>query len=238
MFDFFTFAYIITSMIGHKYGVVIKEIRLRKGLSQSELAAKLGMSRPSYIAIEQGKKDITLGEFEKLSAALGISLDELEKGKSPDYEKYKQMILAFLRLNKNIPKTKLAKLLYFADFGWYYSHLESMSGMQYRKIQYGPVSDAFFRLIDEMSDAGDISIEQTENGAMLVSETRSGAKTDLSQISTEESRLIKKINDKWKGKRTADVVSFVHKQMPYMFAEENEIVSYDIFTQENPGEIF
>lgn len=220
------------------YASLIKAIRIRKGISQAEIAKKLGISRTSYIAVEQGKKELTVGEFESLRNVLGVSREEFEGGEIPNYEKYKQMILAFLRLNKSVPKTKLAKLLYFADFGWFYNRLESMSGMPYRKIQYGPVADTYFRLIDEMFDAGEISIEQTGNGAMLVSETRSGAKAGLSEISKEESKLIKDINEKWKGKRTADIVTFTHKQMPYMFAEDNDIVSYDIFTQENPDEIY
>jgi len=221
-----------------KYAPFIKALRVKRGISQSDLAKKLALSRSSYIAVEQGKKELTFSEFEKLSEILGVSLADMERGEFPNYDKYKQMILAFLRLNKSVPKTKLAKLLYFADFGWYYSHLESMSGMQYRKIQYGPVADTYFRLIDEMFDNGEISIEQTENGAMLVAQTRSGAKEKLAGLSQEESKLIEKINKKWKTKRTSDVVAFTHKQMPYMFAEDNDIVSYDIFTQENPEDIY
>jgi len=221
-----------------KYAPFIKALRVKRGISQSDLAKKLALSRSSYIAVEQGKKELTFSEFEKLSEILGVSLADMERGEFPNYDKYKQMILAFLRLNKSVPKTKLAKLLYFADFGWYYSHLESMSGMQYRKIQYGPVADTYFRLIDEMFDNGEISIEQTENGAMLVAQTRSGAKEKLAGLSQEESKLIEKINKKWKTKRTSDVVAFTHKQMPYMFAEDNDIVSYDIFTQENQEDIY
>ena len=162
------------------YASLIKTIRTKKGIPQAEIAKKLGISRTSYIAVEQGKKELTVSEFESLLNVLGVSREEFEGGEIPNYEKYKQMILAFLRLNKSVPKTKLAKLLYFADFSWFYNRLESMSGMPYRKIQYGPVADTYFRLIDEMFDAGEISIEQTENGAMLVSETRSGAKAELS----------------------------------------------------------
>lgn len=220
------------------YASLIKSIRIKKGASQAEIAKRLGISRTSYIAVEQGKKELTVGEFDSLLAILGVSRGEFEGGEVPNYEKYKQMILAFLRLNKSVPKTKLAKLLYFADFVWFYNRLESMSGMPYRKIQYGPVADTYFRLIDEMFDAGEISIEQTENGAMLVSETRSGAKAELSEISKEESKLIKDINEKWKGKRTADIVTFTHKQMPYMCAEDNDIVSYEVFGQENPDDIY
>ena len=143
-----------TCFMSTQYAPFIKSLRTKRGLSQLALAQKIGISRPLYIAVEQGKRELTLGEFDKLSGALGVSLEELEGGEVPDYEKYKQMIFMFLRLNKEITKTKLAKLLYFADFGWFYSYLKSMSGMQYRRITYGPVAATYFRLIDQMSEAG------------------------------------------------------------------------------------
>ncbi|MDO8659164.1 MAG: DUF4065 domain-containing protein [Candidatus Parcubacteria bacterium] len=224
--------------MSNKYAQFVKVTRKERGLSQSFMAHKLAISRPSYVSIEQGKRELTMGEFEKLSGILGVSFEELEGGESPNYDKYKQMILAFLRLNKKIPKTKLAKLLYFADFGWFYSHLQSMSGMQYRKIKYGPVADSYFRIIDDMFDSGEIEIEQTKDGAMLISETRNGAKIHLSKVDREEEKLIKNIEKKWQNKKTNEIVDFTHKQFPYLYAQENEIVSYGLFTQENPDEIY
>lgn len=221
-----------------KYGSLIRAARMKQGISQAEVAKKLGLSRPSYIAIEQGKRELTIEEFEKLSGLIGISMADIKRGEVADYEKYKQMILAFLRLYKQVPKTKLAKLLYFADFGWYYTHLKSMSGMQYRKIQYGPVADAYFRLIDEMIDAGEIDMEITAEGAMLLSQTRTGKNAKLDLLSKKEENLMQRIDAKWHDKKTAEIVSFTHRQLPYLVARDNEYVSYLVFTQENPGEIF
>ena len=113
-----------------------------------------------------------------------------------------------------------------------------MSGMQYRKIQYGPVPDSYFRIIEEMFDGGEIDIMPTNDGAMLVSQTRGGAKVDLTKINRAEEKLIGNIEKKWRNKRTADIVDFTHKQFPYLFAHDNDIVSYDIFTQENPNEVY
>lgn len=224
--------------MGNKYAQFIKTLRTKRGFSQSELAIKLGMSRPSYIAIEHGKRELTMGEFEKLSSLFGVSFEEVERGASPNYEKYKQMVLAFLRLDKKIPKTKLAKLAYLADAGWFYYHLESMSGMHYRKIQYGPVADPYFRIIDELYENGQIEIEQTKDGAMLISQTRAGAKNALSEIKNEESKLIKDIVSKWKGKKTKEIVEFTHNQLPYLCAGENEIISLGLITQEDPHEYY
>lgn len=220
----------------HKF---IKELRAKKGLSQADVAKKIEISRSSYISFERGGPvELSLSQATKLADLFGISLEEMKTGQAPNYEKYKQMILAFLRKEKIIPKTKLAKLLYFADFGWFYHHLQSMSGMQYRKMQYGPVSDSYFSIIDDMADKGEISIEQTKDGAMLISQTRSGAKIDLSDLNKKEEELINNIEKKWKGKKTNEIVDFTHKQFPYLFANDNDIVSYDIFTQENPKNIY
>ena len=183
------------------YASFVKKLRQDSGFSQQDIALKLGISRPSYIAVEQGKRELTLSEAEKLGALFGISLRELESGIPTNYKKYKQMILAYLRsgadVRSGVPKTKLAKLLYLADFGWFYEHLESMSGMQYREIQYGPVPDAYFRAIDELFEEGKIEITKTPEGAMLISQTRSGEKIPLSELKEGEKKLIKEISEKW-----------------------------------------
>jgi transcriptional regulator with XRE-family HTH domain len=220
----------------------LKQLRQSRGLSQSDLAAKLGLSRPSFSAIEQGKRELTLSEAELLSHALGVSVKELEGGATANYEKYKQMILAFLRCagekDSCIPKTKLAKLVYLADFAWFYTHLESMSGMPYRRIQYGPVPDAYFRAVDELYEQGSLDIRKTDGGAFLISQTRSGQRAALSQISSEEERLIAEIAFKWKGKNTQEIVAFTHNQLPYAVCAEDEIIPYELITQENPDDVY
>jgi len=229
--------------MSNKYVQFIKVLRVKRGFSQFKLAIKLGISRSSYIAIEQGKRELTFSEAEKLSEIFGVSLKEMESGIFANYEKYKQMILAYIRnagskKDGRITKTKLAKLVYLADFAWFYNHLESMSGMQYRKIQYGPVPDSYFRAIDELFEDGQIEITPTEDGAMLISQTRNGAKIVLSEINKNEKKLIKNISDKWKSKNTKEIVAFTHNQLPYAICSDNEIIPYELITQENPGDVY
>jgi len=228
--------------MANAYFDFIKQSRIARGLSQAEMAQKLGVSRPTYIAIEQGERDLSLEEAQKLADIFGIPLDNLKQGMAQNYEKYKQMILAFLRLAKDadgrIPKTKLAKLLYLADFSWFYGKLESMSGMQYRKIQYGPVPDMYFRALDELEENGLIKINRTADGPILISENETVQKSDLGQIGAEELGLIKKIAAKWKNKRTNEIVAFTHNQLPYKICEDNEIIPYGLITQEDPDYVY
>jgi DNA-binding XRE family transcriptional regulator/uncharacterized phage-associated protein len=227
--------------MANTYFNFVKQSRLLREISQVEMAQKLGISRASYIAIEQGKRELSLEEAQKLADIFGIPLDNLKQGMAQNYEKYKQMILAYLRnaagSDGKITKTKLAKLLYLADFAWFYEKLESMSGMQYRRNHYGPVPDMYFRALDELEESGQIAIDRTADGPMLVSESRT-TKNDLDQINENELGLIKKISEKWKDKKTTEIVNFTHNQLPYKICEDNEIIPYGLITQEDPDYVY
>ena len=73
---------------------------------------------------------------------------------------------------------------------------------------------------------------------MLISQTRNGAKIALSEISKDEEKLIKSISDKWKDKNTQEIVTFTHNQLPYAVCLDNEIIPYELITQENPGDVY
>ena len=135
----------------------IKERRLASGISQEVVASELGISRPSYIAIEQGSKELTLSQLEKLANVLRTSISNLQyevynlDGDEKKSKKYLQIILNCLRSGTDkdgkITKTKLAKLAYLADFAWFYTNLEPMSGLAYRRIQHGPIPHEYFPYI-------------------------------------------------------------------------------------------
>lgn len=60
-----------------KIGRMVKEARLEKGLSQNELAFKIGMKQPDISKIEEGKKNITLETLTRLCKVLEIKKLEL-----------------------------------------------------------------------------------------------------------------------------------------------------------------
>lgn len=223
------------------YYKFIKELRTKKGLPQVEVAEKIGISRSSYIAFEQGKTELSLSEAVKLSDLFGISLYDVENGLQPNYNKYKEMVLAYLRKacspDGKILKTKLAKMLYLADFAWFYYHLISMSGMQYRRIKYGPVPDMYFRAIDELEDEGKITIDR-KGEMLLISENRGSKNQALSNLSKSELDLINKISKRWKGRKTSEIADFTHNQLPFKICSSDEIIPYELITQEDPEHVY
>lgn len=81
-------------------GGLIRSLREENEFSQEQMAEILDMSRPTYTAIEKGKKDLTLSQAEKLARAFGMSLDQLLSG-----SKTKEVKVVFEK-KKSKAKTK------------------------------------------------------------------------------------------------------------------------------------
>jgi len=226
----------------------IEQARLARGYTQEQVAHAIGVSRPTYVNIESGKKELTISQAEALSSMLRISIDDMlglsdETSVFTDVirstEKYKQIILNALKYGADsdgrITKTKLAKLVYLADFIWYYLNSMPMSGMKYRKLPRGPVADVYFRALDEMEEDGTI-IREHKGKAILFSLVEKEAPG--SRLSGDEIDLIAKIGKAWCGKSTEDIVNFTHEQLPWQICRDGEVIPYSLITQEEPERVY
>ena len=230
--------------MGDKSG--IKRLRESRGLSQQYMADVLGMSRPSYDKVEMGTKELTVVEAKKLSEELGASFDTIFMNSEPsvDYDKsrYKEMIRRFIKYagadgDGRIPKTKLAKLLYLLDFSWYYDTLDSVSGLQYRRIAQGPVPDEFFRVIDEMYDAEEIDIK-VRGRAMMISLNEDLDPVNNGLLSEEQDKRLREIAAQWKTANTQTIVDYTHSQLPWSYCGPSELIPYDAIIQEDPDHVY
>jgi putative transcriptional regulator len=133
--------------MGNYDSITEKVIKLREqtGLTQEDVARKLGISRQRWILVEKGKRDLSTEELETLAALFGIRVADFFE-EIPDVEKFRQMYFACLKFAYDkqcggVKKTKLAKLLYLADFTKFYKDLEPMSGVRYQRMEFGPVAE-------------------------------------------------------------------------------------------------
>ena len=58
-------------------GKRIKEIRLQKKISQTEIAYRCGFDKSNYNTIESGKRNVTITSLLKISKALDVPLIDL-----------------------------------------------------------------------------------------------------------------------------------------------------------------
>lgn len=220
----------------------LRELRATHGLSQDDVAKAIGVSRSSIVATEKGERDLSSEELGKLADFLGLDIVDLLSLDIPDYDKYREMILEALRryseyAGKSATKTLLSKLVYLADFAWYYDQLRPMSGMKYRRLQYGPVPDQYFRVVDELIDEGKMSL-QVGDEAQWLNLTRSARSVPPQYLSTQELDLIDKIAKKWKDASTKEIVNFTHTQLPWQICRQNELIPYELITQEEPERVY
>ncbi len=62
--------------IQEKFGVRVKELRLQKELSQEKLANIAEIDRTYMTSLENGHRNVSLQNIEKIVTALGIDLTE------------------------------------------------------------------------------------------------------------------------------------------------------------------
>lgn len=222
----------------------IKELRIEKGVSQQELADLLWITRQTFSKLENWKIDPTLWQAVKISEFFWVDVakflpwdTQTTAPKEVDWEKYKQIIKNFIKYgskNWKITKTKLAKLCYLLDFARYYYNLESITWLEYRRIQQWPVPDAYFRTIEELQEEESIMINQWGKAYMI--ENIEDPRHD--KLSEDEMNLLEKIAEKWKDNDTQEIVDFTHQQLPRMICEDKEIIPYDLITQEESDNVY
>lgn len=165
-------------------------IKLRKehGLSQELVSSRLSLSRPTYLQIERGERDLMLTEAQELAKLFNISFEDFLRQKETNFSisiekendspsskkenirisvpqeqlnKFRTVLLYILRKvggKPNIGMTSLYKLLYFIDFDYYEKHEEQLMGLVYIKNHYGPTPVVFTKVIDSMIKKGELQV--------------------------------------------------------------------------------
>ena len=67
-------------MITVELGKKIKQLRMKKGLSQEKFALEIGKNRTYFASVEAGKRNISICNIKKIADGLEISLSELFEG--------------------------------------------------------------------------------------------------------------------------------------------------------------
>jgi uncharacterized phage-associated protein len=145
----------------------------------------------------------------------------------PNYQKAYQVI-AFLGSEMELYKTKLNKLLFYADFLMYKNFGCSITGNTYRAVSYGPVPTEYGMLYVKLQQDNliETNFESFENG-------RHGEKykaiepLNLKFFTENELEVLKIIVDKFKETTPTEIVDLSHKESAWKDNIDSKgIVSY------------
>lgn len=235
----------------------IKKLRLRNNFSQKYLAEKLGVSRPTYIQIEKGERELTITEAEKIASILSMSLDDLLSGKNQkkieisfkrenikkkkgtkmrisvpqqNFKKFKEVLLYVLErvgARPNIGETAIYKLLYFIDFDYYEKFEEQLIGAKYIKNHFGPTPVEFKKITDEMIKKGEIEKVKSKHFHYEQKKYLPHRSADLSALSAQEIQHIDDVLNRLAWKNAKELSAYSHSDTPWQVHEIGEEISYE-----------
>jgi putative zinc finger/helix-turn-helix YgiT family protein len=145
----------------------------------------------------------------------GVERPSIDSGfRMPDMEKFGEMVLFFAERVQPW-KTKLNKLLFYADFMCFGATGKSISGIKYRAIPMGPVPDKFQTLFEFLSNTNvvDITASYFCNGG--IGEQffpAKGRKFNTSLFTEQEKNVLCVVAEKFQTTTTDEIIEISHKE--------------------------
>jgi len=234
----------------------IQQLRKKNNLTQEFLASKIGVSRPTYIQIEKGERDLTITEAKKLSAIFSMSLEDLlsenkrevgvnleeEKSKKitepemrivmprANVKKFKEVLLYLLEkvgARPNIGETAIYKLLYFIDFDYYEKFEEQLIGARYIKNHFGPTPIEFKKITDKMMEKGEMEKIKSRYFQHDQKKYLPRRAADLKILSAQEIQHIDEVLARLAWKNAVELSGYSHSDTPWRVHKMGEEISYE-----------
>ena len=123
-------------------------------------------------------------------------------------------------------RTKLFKMLFYSDFGFYRETGSSITNADYSKLPNGPVPKAAYREIENMEVLG--RLVQVPNWDGDVQEIRPLAKThaDLSLFTAQEISYVDGVIQKLGPLNAAQLSKMSHSEHGWLIANPDEVIPY------------
>lgn len=232
----------------------IKQQRIKHEFTQEYLAFELGISRPTYIQIEQGKRELTVSEAVKLAAIFEMTLENFVDVKEPsrnvtfvknsiensddlqirvteqNLEKFKQVLLYVLNKvgsKPNVGETVLHKLLYFIDFDYYEKFEENLMGATYIKNHHGPTSVELGHVLEDMQKQNEIEAVKSQFFKYQQKKYLPLRLPDLDILSARDTSHIDDVLARLSDKNAREIEHYSHGDIPWRVAQNGKPISYE-----------
>lgn len=138
--------------------------------------------------------------------------------KIPDFKKFSEMTVFFIE--KLEPwKTKLNKLLFYADFIMHKQTGFSMSGVQYRAIPMGPVPNNFNSIFEYLANKDELDIYYTSfagGGTGEQFKPNANKVFNSSLFNDTELEILNSVVERFKNTSTSEIIEISHKEKAWI----------------------
>jgi len=183
----------------------------------------------AQLLVEERKRNIFKLNFQEY--LLGSHLADIYSGyRNPSLEKFTEMVVYF---SEHVApyKTKMNKLLFYADFFMFKQSCFSISGKRYVAIDRGPVPDKYASIYEYLVNENEVDIQYTKFADGNLGE-RFSARKDRpfhpELFSENELKVLEKVATIFKSTSTNEIVELSHMEEAWLKNEKNKsIISYE-----------
>jgi len=236
-------------------GTRIQMLRKQENISQDDLAKCLDVPRSAVSQIENGERNVSSDELRKLTEVFKTTADyllglenapvinlEKRKGVAPKedvrisvpsakVEKFKQVLLYLLERcggKPNIGETVIYKLLYFADFNFYETYEEQLTGATYRKLPFGPVPAEFTAIVGQMEQEGELQVVSNHYYEYPQKRYIPLIKADLNQLKASEKDVLDRVIAQFSDRNATWLSEYSHGDVPWKATADKDVIDYEL----------
>jgi transcriptional regulator with XRE-family HTH domain len=233
----------------------IKALRESENMSQAELAQKTDLSRVAISQIEQGHRSVDFLELAQIAQVFKLKTDyfliedELpnieisdnqEEVNKFNSEKLKNVILYILEKcagKPNVGETVLYKLLYFIDFNNFEINKQSITGLTYINLQYGPVPvlAQYLPVVEDMKANQELKIITQNYFGLKIKRYINLVNCDNDSLSLGETKVIDDVIASLSNMSASQIEEYSHGDAPWQLTNKKEIIPYNlVFARQTP----
>ncbi|HQQ12656.1 MAG TPA: DUF4065 domain-containing protein [Bacteroidales bacterium] len=147
----------------------------------------------------------------------------------PDLAKFAEMVVFFTERLQPW-KTKLNKLLFYADFGMFRNTIYSISGIQYQAISLGPVPYKFQSIFEYLANNDDVDVYYTNFPDGNIGEQfkpNANRKFNPKLFNELELETLEAVAERFKKTSTTEIIEMSHREKAWIENEkEKRIIDY------------
>jgi putative zinc finger/helix-turn-helix YgiT family protein len=191
-------------------------------------------------ALDDRKKERTISKLREISNSWEKSFTTIFENLYGSYEADKYSGYRSLDIQKlfnamvffckeiSIPKTKLNKLMFYADFKHFKDYTISITGLQYAHLPHGPAPDHYDHYLAALHDEEkSISIEEVQFDDYSGEYLRAVKEPMLAIFSTTELKILAMVKEHFSGFTAKKISDLSHQEKGYQDTRDGEIISYD-----------
>ncbi len=214
---------------------------LRLAMDPSNLVKLIEKSEGVFS--EARKKNILdrLKESEEISCSLddtimvnfgGTDSNSLNGFRKLNLSRLYNAILFFSK--GGVLKSKLNKLLFYADFKHFKEYTLSITGLRYAHLPYGPVPDNYEMYYATLFSKGLVEfIEEPYPNGYVGEKIRAAKDPDLNVFTPSELRVMASVMEDFKEYNATQIRDFSHGEKGYQQTNNGEIISYSYANELN-----